>query len=463
MINALVSLKAATTSGGGGGGGSTTIIQNTILQLLEGSDSDNNSDGLIIPGPIGIRGKDGIPGPPTLDSNEGFNDEIMIPGPMGLEGPMVPYYIGLNETFHVPEFKQALFGMVITNDGTIIIDGFLIEVDGIPESVIINNEINLGNDCCINDELIIPGPIGLPGIQGLQGIPGIDGFDGEDGLPGIQGQKGDKGDKGDLITFLEDFPIEEPFMASVPHGFNHANGADSIDSLFTVTTTGNIDDLDFANASLIRMNNATLSTIRGLKAGTAGQQVTIVSIGAGNVLLAHQNAGSSASNRLINDITSASTPLAAGFGTITYRYDLTTARWRLIEHEQGEWISATFSAGDYTGNALLTVTVDAGDVDRNTYYVKGRIYYWGLQLTNFTTGGTANTSILVALAGGFTLTDDCQVALIVFPNGGGLEIGRAFASALTPMQFTLNRAAIANWANGTNNNSISLTASIPIS
>src|ERR1035437_5764017 len=84
---------------------------------------------------------------------------------------------------------------------------------------------------------------------------------------------------------------------------------------FTVTTTGNIDDLDFSNASTIRMNNASLTTIRGLKAGVAGQQVTIVSVGTGKVDLAHANTGSGAVNRLLNYITSAATPLAPGSGT----------------------------------------------------------------------------------------------------------------------------------------------------
>lgn len=37
----------------------------------------------------------------------------------------------------------------------------------------------------------------------------------------------------------------------------------------TIATTGNIDDLSFSNANIIRMNNASDATIRGLAAGTA--------------------------------------------------------------------------------------------------------------------------------------------------------------------------------------------------
>lgn len=115
----------------------------------------------------------------------------------------------------------------------------------------------------------------------------------------------------------------------------------ALNAEFTTTTTGNIDDLDFSNASIIRMNNASLATIRGLKAGTAGQQVTLVSIGAGQVDLSNQDAGSSAANRLINTVTSISTSLAAGAGKAIYQYDATTARWRLIHHEQGGVVSFT--------------------------------------------------------------------------------------------------------------------------
>lgn len=89
---------------------------------------------------------------------------------------------------------------------------------------------------------------------------------------------------------------------------------DTLCAEFTTTATGNVDDLDFSNADLIRFNNATDATLRGLKAGTAGQVVIVVSIGAGNVFLAHQNTNSAAANRLINFATAGTTPLAAGQG-----------------------------------------------------------------------------------------------------------------------------------------------------
>lgn len=44
-------------------------------------------------------------------------------------GAMVPTFIADGETFTVPANKQALFAMDIDNEGTLEVDGFLIQVD----------------------------------------------------------------------------------------------------------------------------------------------------------------------------------------------------------------------------------------------------------------------------------------------------------------------------------------------
>ncbi len=41
---------------------------------------------------------------------------------------MVPYYIAPGDTFTVPLYKQAPYVMEIDNDGTLIVDGYLLEV-----------------------------------------------------------------------------------------------------------------------------------------------------------------------------------------------------------------------------------------------------------------------------------------------------------------------------------------------
>lgn len=94
-------LEAIIAGSGGGGGGA--VINNIYQQFLSlGSDDGGGGDGEV--GPPGIAGADGANG-------------------------MVPYYIAPSETFTIPEFKQALFAMNIDNEGIIVADGFLIEVD----------------------------------------------------------------------------------------------------------------------------------------------------------------------------------------------------------------------------------------------------------------------------------------------------------------------------------------------
>jgi len=44
-------------------------------------------------------------------------------------GGFVPVFIASGDTFLVPDDKQALFAMTIDNEGTLIVDGYLVMVD----------------------------------------------------------------------------------------------------------------------------------------------------------------------------------------------------------------------------------------------------------------------------------------------------------------------------------------------
>ncbi len=233
---------------------------------------------------------------------------------------------------------------------------------------------------------------------------------------------------------------------------------------FTTTSTGNIDDLDFSNANLIRLNNASAATIRGLVAGTAGQTVTIASVGAGNVFLAHQSASDgTAGNRLINAVTSGSTPLAAGVGAAVYQYDGTTARWRLIAHEQGAVIANTYNAGDFTGSGSQTWTVQVGDVTASNYLVRGRTLYVNLAIDNASVGGTPSTQLRAVLPGGFsalsafTLTGQAMQAL----DNNNSVVG--IVSNRTTTELTFAILAGGNWTASTNANAVYFNGLIPIS
>lgn len=46
-----------------------------------------------------------------------------------VNGTFVPTYLSSSETFTVPAFRQAVFATNIDNEGFIVLDGFLIEVD----------------------------------------------------------------------------------------------------------------------------------------------------------------------------------------------------------------------------------------------------------------------------------------------------------------------------------------------
>jgi hypothetical protein len=219
-------------------------------------------------------------------------------------------------------------------------------------------------------------------------------------------------------------------------------------SEFTSTSTGNIDDLDFGNASLIRMNNATLATIRGLKAGRAGQRVTIVSVGAGQVNTAHQNGGSAAANQLFNFVTLGDTPLAAASGFASYMYDGTTQRWRLQDHEQGAWITVAFNAADFTANGAMTWTVAAGDVLTDKFRISGRSMIYSFQYDVTTPGGVANTTLIRAIVGGYTIASASQQPCAVADNLLA-ETGKCFVVAAgTALNF--RRAGNVNWTLGAN-------------
>jgi hypothetical protein len=126
-------------------------------------------------------------------------------------------------------------------------------------------------------------------------------------------------------------------------------------------------------------------------------------VGAGNVFFSHQTT-STATNQLTNTATSGATPLAAGSGWARYVYDGTAAKWRLVGHEQGGWVTPTFSAADYTANGSMTWTVDAGDVSLLRYRLSGKTLEVLFTLTATSVGGTLNTDLDCTIPGGFTAT-----------------------------------------------------------
>jgi hypothetical protein len=231
----------------------------------------------------------------------------------------------------------------------------------------------------------------------------------------------------------------------------------SIPVTSTITTTGTQTALaipDGRGHLIIFANNASLLTIQGITAAQDGQILTIYSVGAGQVDIANQNGSASAANRIINSVTG-TISLAAGAGRAVMVYNGTNSRWRVIEHEQGAWITRTFAAGNYTGSGAMTVTMASGDVTTDAYYLRSRVLHIMIELGTFTTGGTPDTEVRVAVPGGFTVAKSTRSAAVVQNNGGGFDEGWLVVTAAgtTIAGYRANNFTT-TWANGTDNNDL---------
>jgi len=168
-------------------------------------------------------------------------------------------------------------------------------------------------------------------------------------------------------------------------------------------STGTVNDFTLTTGvSVLRLTNASLLTLTGLSAGVDGQELTIISSGAGRVDLAHQNTGSAAANRLVNMATTAPSSLAPSTGTAVYRYVAASQRWRLISLNQGAWISQVYSGSDFTAAGSMTWTVDSGDLSVFKYWLKDTTLLVSVNIGASTLGGTASAQINIKVPGGFS-------------------------------------------------------------
>lgn len=189
----------------------------------------------------------------------------------------------------------------------------------------------------------------------------------------------------------------------------------------TTTSTGTQNDFVLSCSTtavicVLRVNNASDVTFTGFSALSSGSRLIVVAVGAGNVYLSPQSGGSTPAYRLINVATSSTTPLAANAGRAEYVYDSTTARWRLVSHEQGAWITPTYAGTDYTASAG-TWTVGSGDVSVYRYYLTGRILNVQLELAN-TDVSTTPATLRLLVPNTFTLNSISIYNLIRVSNGG---------------------------------------------
>lgn len=179
-----------------------------------------------------------------------------------------------------------------------------------------------------------------------------------------------------------------------------------------------------AGALTIFLNNPTLLTLQGIAAGLDGQELTLISIGGGQVNLANQDAGAAVALRIINGVTG-TISLAASTGRARLQYDGATARWRVLQHEQGAWITQAFNAGDFTSSSG-SWTVGGGDVGKFSYYLRGRTLSVAFTIDVTTVAG-GPTQLFIKTPGGFTNAPGALYGACWLSDNGAPTIGRVTA------------------------------------
>lgn len=239
-------------------------------------------------------------------------------------------------------------------------------------------------------------------------------------------------------------------------------------SLVYVTATGSQNNVSITSggveADVMVCSNASDLTITGIVAPASpakpGKLLTIIAAGAGHVYLSHMSASSSAANRLYNKVGSGPTPLTAGSGRATYCY--LGSEWYLIHHDQGDYISATFAAGNFTGNGAMTWTVASGDRATGWKLVGTEVHFY-FTLTTTSVGGTPNTMLQISNSewGGFT-AEHTIYSRPAYANDNGTIVDAVLCHASSTTVF-IHKSAGTNWTAATDNTSIYGTLRIPVS
>ncbi len=259
------------------------------------------------------------------------------------------------------------------------------------------------------------------------------------------------------LTIFLSLAVSLSFGVVAQDGFHsglNGSGGNGLIPPQTITSTGSQNNLAInTGISQLRLNNATDLTITGFAAGSPGQRIDLISVGAGNVFLAPQSGSSTAANQIINYVTVGNTPLAAGTGTASIEYDGTTARWRLIAHDQGAWLTPAYASGDYTALASMTWTVDSGDVTNYSYWLKGRTLTLSMVFATTTVGGSVSPELHVTMPNGYTAAKPATSTTVFNDAGGAQTVGQAFtAAAVTYVAFS--KVPYSNLSLATNNTKV---------
>ena len=194
-------------------------------------------------------------------------------------------------------------------------------------------------------------------------------------------------------------------------------------------------------------DNANPAEISGLAGGRDGRIVLVRVLGAGYLRFLHDNAGSTAGNK----ITCASTNgQFIGFrGSALLWYDGLSGYWRCELLNPGAPITPTFSASDYSAAAPMVWTVASGGVNHMTMQQWGKVIEISMNVSG-TTSGTASLNLIRTVPFGFTHSVSGQHTPLMRANdAGGVEI-RAFGyiHGSSPTTILFYKDGVTNWGIG---------------
>ena len=229
------------------------------------------------------------------------------------------------------------------------------------------------------------------------------------------------------------------------------------------TLTGAINNWvpGLAGNTVIEWTGTGAVTYSGLAGGVAGQVVTFKNNGTAVALFLNQSGLSTAGNKFLNIVTLAGTPVAPG-GSISYFYDGT--QWVVTAHEQGQWITPTFSAGNYVASSAGTWTV--GAVTTGAYYLKGTTLSvkFDITLTTVAQSGAQPTALLIAAAayGGFTSTAIWSQPCLYNDNAGGILAGLVQSPSAGSPFIAIEKLTAAQWSASTTATSVYVGVSFQV-
>jgi hypothetical protein len=125
-----------------------------------------------------------------------------------------------------------------------------------------------------------------------------------------------------------------------------------------------------------------------------------------------------------------------------------------VNHDQGSWITPTFSAADYTTNGAGGITVAAGDVAVFRYRVSGRQLFVQLTLNTISLTAAMGNAIRVALPNGYLSVayGDSFLAgrTLYSDNGGANALGVVYGSLSANSKVDIMKTDSANWTASVN-------------